>query len=273
MRKGGIISKFGIIFLSLVIVIFVILPLIAVSLWAFSERWPGAALFPEKFGIKWFELLISSGALQQPLTYSITIGIIVVLGSAAISIPAAYVVGVKKFRGREIVESLVLMPLIVPPIATGVGILGYYTQMGFRSNMWAVVTVHMIGATPFMFRSVEAAFESIDPALEDAARVLGASRLRTLIHIYLPLITPGLLAGSVFAFAWSLNEFILTLLVGLPDIITLPVQIFRYVGGYYIQVGPVSALSIVLLIPSIIFLVLSEKYIRAEFVPGAGVKG
>ncbi len=271
--RGAPLTRAGIAILTLVIVVFVLLPIFTVFLWAFSERWPGAKLFPEAFGLKWFRLLIESGALVQPLTYSLIIAAIVVVASALISIPAAYVVGVKRFRGREIVESLALMPLIVPPIATGVGILGYYTQIGFKSNIWAVASVHLIGAIPFMFRSLAAAFESVDPALEDAARILGASRLRVLRHVYLPLITPGLLAGSVFAFAWSLNEFLLTLLVGLPDIVTLPVQIFRYVGGYYIQVAPVSALSVILLIPSIIFLILSEKYIRAEFVPGAGVKG
>lgn len=256
-----------------VLSVFIVIPLIPVLLWAFSEEWPGAALAPTRYGVKWFKLLIDSGALINPLLLSLEIGVIVVALSALISFPAAYAVGTKRFRGRDFVISLLMLPLIVPPIVNGVGLLGYFTKLGFKSNIWAVAFAHMIGATPYMFRSLVANFESIDPSLEEAARVLGASTLKVLRYVYLPLVTPGLLAGTVFAFSWSINEYLLTALVGLPDIITIPVQIFRYVGGYYIAIGPVSALSVVLLIPSVIFLVISEKYIRAEFIAGAGVKG
>jgi len=253
--------------------VFFIFPLIPVTLWAFSEKWPGESLVPTEYGLKWFKLLLDSGALIGPLTLSVVIGVIVVAFSALLSLPAAYAVGTKQFKGRELVISLLMLPLIVPPVATGVGLLGYFTNIGLKSNIWAVAFAHMIGATPYMFRSLVANFEAIDPALEEAARVLGASTFKVFIHVYLPLVTPGLLSGTIFAFSWSINEYLLTALVGLPDIITIPVQIFRYVGGYYIAIGPVSALSIVLLVPSIVFLILTEKYVRTEFIAGAGIKG
>ena len=255
------------------LIVFFVVPLIPTTLWAFSEKWPGESLVPTEYGFKWFKLLLDSGALVGPLTLSLIIGITVVTLSALLSLPAAYVVGTKQFRGRELVISLLMLPLIVPPVATGVGLLGYFTNLGLKSNIWAVIFAHMIGATPYMFRSLVANFEAIDPSLEEAARVLGATTLKVFIHVYLPLVTPGLLAGTIFAFSWSINEYLLTALVGLPDIITIPVQIFRYVGGYYIAIGPVSALSVVLLIPSIIFLILTEKYVRTEFIAGAGIKG
>ena len=206
------------------------------------------------------------------MALSFTIAPLVVLFSALISIPAAYVVGTKEFKGKRFIENLVLVPLIVPPIASGIGLLAMYTQWGLIGNYWGVVLVHMIGGIPYMFRSVAAAFESIDPALEEASRTLGATRLKTILKIYIPLVSPGVLAGSIFTFAWSLNEFVLTLLVGLPNITTLPVQIFHYVGGYYIAPAPASALSVILIIPSVIIVLLLEKYIRVEYTAGAGMK-
>ncbi len=265
-RKGWVIL------VSLFIVFLVIFPIVVIFFWAFSERWYGTSLLPDKWGFKWFKVLLEGGDLGQAIFLSFTIAPLVVLFSALISIPAAYVVGTKDFKGKRLVENLVLVPLIVPPIASGIGLLSMYTSWGMIGNYWGVVLVHMIGGIPYMFRSVAAAFESIDPALEEASRTLGASRLQTILKIYVPLVSPGVLAGSIFTFAWSLNEFVLTLLVGLPNITTIPVQIFHYVGGYYIAPAPASALSVILIIPSVIIVLIMEKYIRVEYTAGAGIK-
>ncbi len=261
------------IFLMSTLIIFgVIFPIIVIFFWAFSERWYGTSLLPSKWGLKWFKVLLEGGDLGKSIYLSFTIAPLVVLFSALISIPAAYVVGTKSFKGKRLVENLVLVPLIVPPIASGIGLLSMYTNWGMIGSYWGVVLVHMIGGIPYMFRSVAAAFESIDPALEEASRTLGATRLQTMLKVYVPLVSPGVLAGSIFTFAWSLNEFVLTLLVGLPNITTLPVQIFHYVGGYYIAPAPASALSVVLIIPSILIVLLMERFVKIEYTAGAGLK-
>lgn len=265
-------KKYFIFIISFLIIFSVLFPISVIFEWAFSEKWYGTSLFPEKWGIKWFKVLLKGGDLGKAMFLSFTIAPLVVLFSALISIPAAYVVGTKNFKGKRLIENLVLVPLIVPPIASGIGLLSMYTRWGLIGNYWGVVLVHMIGGIPYMFRSVTAAFESIDPSLEEASRTLGATRLKTILKIYVPLVSPGILAGSIFTFAWSLNEFILTLLVGLPNITTLPVQIFHYVGGYYIAPAPASALSVILIIPSIIIVLLLEKYIKVEYTAGAGLK-
>ncbi len=263
----------GWIFLVAALLVFVIVfPIVVIFFWAFSEKWYGTDLLPSKWGLKWFKVLLEGGDLGKAISLSFTIAPLVVLFSALISIPAAYVVGTKDFKGKRLVENLVLVPLIVPPIASGIGLLSMYTSWGMIGTYWGVVLVHMIGGIPYMFRSVAAAFESIDPSLEEAARTLGSTRLQTILRIYVPLVSPGVLAGSIFTFAWSLNEFVLTLLVGLPNITTLPVQIFHYVGGYYIAPAPASALSVILIIPSVIIVLLMEKYIRVEYTAGAGIK-
>lgn len=258
--------------ISVLIFVMIVLPIFVIFAWAFSERWYGTSLFPNELGLKWFKVLLRSGDLLKPIVLSFTIAPTVVILSALISTPAAYVVGTKRFLGRRFIENLILVPLIVPPIASGIGIMSLYMRYGLMNTFWGVVFVHMIGGTPYMFRSLSAAFESIDPALEEAARTLGATRLKTLLKVYVPLVAPGFLAGSVFTFSWSLNEFVLTLLVGTPKITTLPVQIFHYVGGYYIAPAPASALSVILVVPSIILVLLMERYIRAEYTFGAGMK-
>jgi putative spermidine/putrescine transport system permease protein len=265
-------KKIGISLISVSIVLLIFLPIFVVFEWAFSAKWYGATWFPEAWGIKWFARLSASGDLWRPLFLSFTIAPIVVLLAAAISIPAAYIIGTKDIKGKRLLENLFLVPLIVPPIASGIGILSLYTRMGLIDTYIGIVLVHMIGGTPYMLRSVAAAFESIDPSLEEAARVFGATRLKTIWKVYLPLVVPGILAGSVFTLSWSLNEFVLTLLVGTPDITTLPVEIFHFVGGYYISPAPASAFSVFLLVPSIIVVYTMERFLKAEYTAGAGLK-
>ncbi|HEU23567.1 MAG: hypothetical protein C0176_01830 [Mesoaciditoga sp.] len=265
-------KRISISIVSVAMVLIIFFPVFVIFEWAFSTIWYGTSLFPTQLGFRSFIQVIQAG-LGKSLILSFTIAPLVVLFSALISIPAAYIIGTKDIKSKKLIENLFLIPLIVPPIVSGIGILSIYTQLGLIGNYMAIVLVHMIGATPYMFRSVEASFESIDPSIEEAARVLGATRLRTILRIYLPLVTPGLLSGSVFAFSWSLNEFLLTLLLGLPNIVTLPVFLYRYVGGYYISPGPASAISVFLIVPSLFIVYLMEKYIKSEYVAGAGIKG
>lgn len=258
--------------ISFLIVFCIFLPLFIIFEWAFSTKWYGTSWFPQALGLNSFFQIINGG-LWKSLLLSFTIAPLVVLFSAIISIPAAYVIGTKEIKFKELIENLFLIPLIVPPIVSGIGILSIYTQFGLIGNYMAIVLVHMIGAIPYMFRSLEASFESINPSIEEAARVLGATRMKTILKIYIPMITPGLLSGSIFAFSWSLNEFLLTLLLGLPNIVTLPVFLYRFVGGYYISPGPASAISIFLIVPSLAIVYIMEKFIKAQYIAGAGIKG
>jgi ABC-type spermidine/putrescine transport system permease subunit II len=113
-----------------------------------------------------------------------------------------------------------------------------------------------------------AAFKNIPPELEDAARSLGASHLKAFFRITLPLAMPGLLASAVFVFLTSLDEFTGTFFIGLPFISTLPMLLYSS-SGYNLQFA--SVIAIVLLIPSILFMVLIEHFLKVEYAGGIGV--
>jgi len=107
----------------------------------------------------------------------------------------------------------------------------------------------------------------IPPELEEAARSVGASRIKAFLKITLPLSAPGLMASSVFVFLTSMDEFTGTFFVGLPFITTLPMTLYS-ASGYNLQFA--SVISIVLLVPSIIFMVVIQKFLRAEYIGGMG---
>jgi molybdate transport system permease protein len=137
----------------------------------------------------------------------------------AFGTPTAWLVARRRFPGRALVVTLIELPLVLPPAVAGIGLLAAFGASGlFGGDLrdagivlpfteWAVVLAITFVASPFYVRQAISAFESVDPALTDAARTLGAGPGRTFWRIGLPLAAGGLLAGWVLAFARGIGEF------------------------------------------------------------------
>ncbi len=253
-----------------VVLIYILLPMFVLLEYAFAEVWYAYSLFPEKLGLKWFTWVFRYYDTRMAFFYSYTLAPLVMLATLAICIPAGYVLATRRSRISILTENLVNMNMALPVIVIGIGLLPIYVRLGLIGNYWALIPAHMIGAIPYTLRSIVAAFMQVPRDLEEAARVLGASKLQVIRKVYIPLTWRGILAGGVFAFSWSLNEFILTMLLGFPTIKTLPVAIYEYVGGYYLTPQPAAALSIFILLPSIIIALLFEKYLQVSLGLGGG---
>jgi molybdate transport system permease protein len=191
------------------------------------------------------------------------------LGTATLStliifpfgVALAWLLARKNFPGKSLVETVVALPLVMPPVATGLillnllgrrGPIGVFVQNVFGTEIvftWkAVVAAMAVMSFPFLVRTVRLAFEEINPRLEQVARTLGASRWRVFTTITLPLATRGLIAGLVWAFARAIGEFGATVLVAgnIPGrTTTISVQIYSDImlgdEGHAYQLLAVSA--------------------------------
>jgi molybdate transport system permease protein len=141
-------------------------------------------------------------------------------------IALAWLLARKKWPGKSLIETLVALPLVMPPVATGLILLNILGRRGwigaFMQNVlntdivftWkAIVAAMAVMSFPFLVRTVRLAFEEINPRLEQVARTLGASRTRAFLTITLPLAARGIVAGAVWAFARALGEFGATIMV------------------------------------------------------------
>ena len=156
------------------------------------------------------------------------------LGSASLStllifpfgVALAWLLARKEWPGKSLVETVVALPLVMPPVATGLillnllgrrGPIGAFMENTFGTEIvftWkAVVAAMAVMSFPFLVRTVRLAFEEINPRLEQVARTLGASPARVFTTITLPLAARGMMAGAVWAFARALGEFGATILV------------------------------------------------------------
>lgn len=156
----------------------------------------------------------------QAVALSLKVAFWATVLSLPLGIVVAYALARGRFAGRQVLNGLVLVPLIMPPVVTGYLLLLTFGRQGFVGRAlsdWFGITLafHWTGAAlaaaimafPLMVRAIRLAIEAVDPKLEDAAATLGASRLRVFGTVTLPLIAPGIIAGAVMAFAKAVGEF------------------------------------------------------------------
>ncbi len=151
---------------------------------------------------------------------SLRVAVVAMICALPLAIGAAYLLARKRFFGRQLLNGIVHLPLVLPPVVTGYlllvtfgkqGPIGSFLEqvfgisLGFRWTGAALAAAVM--AFPLMVRAIRLGIEAVDPGLEDAAATLGASRTRVFMTVTLPLILPSILAGAVLGFAKALGEF------------------------------------------------------------------
>lgn len=209
----------------------------------------------------------------QAIWLSVKVGLLCVLVITLPGISLGWLLARKNFRGKLLFESLLYMPLVLPPVVTGylmlavLGKQGWVGSLLFRGfgmslafNFWGVVLVASVVAFPLMVRSSKLGFELADHRLDIAATTLGASPLRVFRKVTLPLAMPGIVTGLVLAFIRSIGEFGATITFAgniEGETRTLPLAVYTYLQmpGREAAVWTLSLVAVVL---SVIALVMSE---------------
>lgn len=250
--------------------LYVVSPFVAILTMAFGQGWFGGRLFPESFTLRWFEWAVNVTHIPQVLGNSFLIAALCVLISLVIGVPTAWAIARRRIPAKNLLLTLVLLPKTIPPITFALGASREFYALGLVNTHIGVALAHAVLAMPFVVLIMTATFESLDERVFEAGRVCGGGWLHNTIHLALPMALPGLMAATLFALITSLNEFTLTLVTYGPDTLTLTVQTYLAIGDGFQEVA--SAISVILLLPSLVLLVLIQRQIRPEAILG-GVKG
>lgn len=239
-------SPWAPLYLTLVLVL-MYLPIVVVVLYSFNNN---PSRFPNQF--TGFTLKHYQGLLRDTkgLVAALRSSLILALCSCGISmvIGTLGAVGMtrRKFRGQGAVETLAMLPIMVPEIILGMAFLAVFTAVGLKFGMLTLVLAHVTFCTPYIFIIVKGRLVGMDPSLTEASRDLGASPARTFFEITLPLIMPGVLSGVMLAFAMSLDDFVISFFVTGATTTTLPLQIYSSVKtGVSLQVNALCTLTLV----------------------------
>ncbi|MFA9428372.1 ABC transporter permease [Natronorubrum sp. A-ect3] len=209
----------------------------------------------------------SAAAFQvQPWT-AIRNSIVFAAGALALALPMGLAISVlttRQYRGRKLVDVTLMAPFAVSGIVVGIGLLRG-PVFGIEIAGWqitiagalAIVAAHAVSCYPFVVRTVAPGLESIDRSLIESARALGASRVRALVDIELPLVWPGVVAGAVFVVAISMGEFSSTIILATgTNQYTMPIAIERFIGR---RLGPATAMGVVLLVVTSVSFVIIDR--------------
>ncbi len=243
------------IYLAIVLLI-MYLPVLVVIGFSFNNSklstvWSG-------FSLMWYEKLFQNTVLLDTLKNSLILGIASCGISAVIGTAGAVGMARSKFLLKGAVESVSLIPIMIPEIILGMAFLSFFSMLGMRFGMMTLIIAHCAFCVPYIFMMVKGALAGIDPAIPGAARDLGASDLRAFWDITLPLITPAILSGSFLAFAMSLDDVVISFFVTGPETNTLPVKIYSQLK---MGVTPeINALCTVMLAVTFFVVILSGLF-------------
>jgi putative spermidine/putrescine transport system permease protein len=246
----------GLIFLFLIFPILVIVPLSfnAVPYFSFTEKM--LSFDPEGYSLRWYIEFLNSRNWQGAIKNSFIIAIFSTIISTFLGTLAALGLSRPNFPFKTTIMGILISPMVVPLIISAAGMFFFYSRIGLQGTFIGVILAHAALATPFVLITVTATLVGFDRSLTRSAATLGASPARTFFKITVPLITPGVISGALFAFVTSFDEVVVILFVGSYRQRTIPWQMF---SGIREQISPtILAVATILTLLSILMLTAME---------------
>ena len=221
---------------------FLYVPLLAVVLASFSRQryfqFPIAA-----WSTRWYEKAAHSLSVRDLIWTSLSVAFLVTLFSVVLAFFGALAFARYDWKGRKIYQRLVLLPLFFPQAVLGLALLLWFSVLGVQTSWHTAVFAHMIWIVPIVILIMSIQVYSFDPSLEEAAYDLGASRWQVLREVTIPILSPGLVSGAIFAFLLSWGNFPLSLFSTGADQ-TVPEWLYsKMVSGYTPMVPTLGALT------------------------------
>jgi putative spermidine/putrescine transport system permease protein len=232
-------------FVVTLVVVFLLAPLIVIAVGSVNENrylnFP-----PEGFSLSWYAELFTDSGWRTSIRYSVTIATISAALAVLIAVPLAYILRAYRIRLSPLLYTLGILPFMLPPIISALGMQVFWLSTGHVGRIENVIIAHAIFFSTLPLVTISLAMETMDQALPEAARTLGADQRTTFRTITLPLLIPSMVTGYAAAFVLSLNEYIIAFLVAGFTVETLPVKIVN--GLRYGFTPTIAAVAVVFIV-------------------------
>ncbi|CAH1670529.1 MAG: ABC transporter permease [Chelatococcus sp.] len=239
-----------------VILALVVAPLVVPVMMSVSDT-PYIVFPPQGFTLKWYGEVLANPEARGSFLFSLKLAAIVTLVSLVLGLPCA--LGLTRYRvpGQNAVLGLILSPLIVPLIVTGVALLQVFAMLGSRATMMQLVIGHTVVCLPYVIRSVSASLQLVNRNLEDAAAVLGAPPHVVATRVVWPQVRPGILAGGTFCFIVSFDDYPISM--WLADGNHFPVPLYLYTVIERSFDPSIAAIASLMIVFALLLVLVIEK--------------
>lgn len=263
-------SWFALTALALAFFTFLYLPLIIIALYSFNSN-PVNMMIWSGFTFDWYLGLFglaergdglsgraiyveSTDQLLEALRNSLIVAFSTTAVSTVFGTSLAIAMARYRFRLRKYYRGLLLMPMMMPDIVLGIGLLIFFVTVGVKLSLMSIIIGHCTFLTSYVFIVVQARMAGLDPALEEASADLGANEWITFRKVLLPQLAPGIVGGALLAFVISMDDLVITYFIAGTDSTTLPVFIFSMVRR---GVKPeINAIAVLIILASILIAAL-----------------
>ena len=207
------------------ILLFLLLPILVIIPLSFSDS--SFLVYPiEGWSLKWYRNLFESADWTRAARNSFIIAPAATVIATALGTMAAVGLARTNFAFKGLLMSLLISPMVVPIVVVGVSTYLFFANLGLADTYTALIIVHAALGAPFVLTTVLATLQGFDQNLVRASLSLGAGPLESFFRVTLPVITPGVISGALFAFAISFDEVVVVLFLAGPYQVTLPRQMF-----------------------------------------------
>lgn len=237
---------------------YLMLPVVVIALASFS-RTSYLTVPPKGVTLRWFAAILADPEYLHAIAFSVVLALVATAGSLVAGLAASYALIRRRVPGGALVSALLNAPLVFPGVVVGVALLQFYALVRLNGTLFGLAVAHMVITVPYVVRAVTASLHGIDPELENAARVLGASGPVAFFTVTLPLIRPGVAAGALFSFIVSFDNVPVSIFLLGAGQMTLPVKIFTAIE--YGVDPSIAAISTMLIALTGLGLGLAERWI------------
>jgi putative spermidine/putrescine transport system permease protein len=244
---------------GVVVAVFMLGPLIWLAIDAFAGPWSYPNLLPSSWTTSWWGQVFGNAELVPSIELSLILTPIVTAISMVICLPAAWAFARISFPGRRILLVTIFALNAFPRMGLFIAMAVLFYALNLMGTIAGIIVVQLIGTIVVMTWIPAAAFASVPPSLEEAARDAGAGPLRTFARVTFPIAAPGILVAVILAFLAAFDEAQGTLLVGAPNYVTMPTEMYALVAHYPGQVSAVF--SILLSLPSVLLMLAVRKHV------------
>lgn len=239
------------------IYVFLLAPILIVIFTSFSPDMRNTYSLSQA-SLHWYREFLNSSSFMSSFKFSLVLAVLASIFSTVIGLLTSYALVRFLGKARTIGQSIAMLPMMIPHILISLSLLLLLTQLPIP-EMAVLVIGHVLICLPFTIAGITASLEGVDPDVEAAAYTLGASRLRVLWEVTVPLVAPGVLSSAIFALIISFGDVYIALFISGPGATTLPVEIFSYVQWESSPI--VAAITTVQIIMIILFGLFIERLV------------
>ncbi len=246
--------------LGVLVLLYLLLPILVIMPLSFSSSSFLSYPMPG-WSLQWYDNLFSSEEWSRATRNSFIVAPAATVLATILGTMAAVGLARVNFRGKGLLMSLLIAPMVVPVVVVGVSTYLFFARLGLNDSYLGLILVHAALGAPFVLTTVLATLQGFNDNLVRASLSLGAGQLQTFFRITLPIIAPGVISGALFAFATSFDEVVVTLFIAGPQQVTLPRQMFT---GIRENINPTIAAVATLLIIFTTALMLGLEWLRGR---------